>query len=509
MMNWRLLILTAWLTATAAGSATAGVANAGELMAALAAAKGGDVIELAPGNYGTLRLLARRDPWAAFASRVTIRSAQAEHPAVFDAIELRGVYNLALEGVKIDYRYSAGDPLYKPIVSIRDSGDIALLHVVLDGDNARTTGTPADGFATGIGLAVKGSRGIEVRDSEIFTFHRGATFGTVDGLTISGNDVHDMRSDGMDFASVQNVLIENNHIHDFRKAADTGDHTDMIQFWTNGTDRPSRAVTITRNFLDIGGGGNTHSIFLRNEEVDHGRAGDEMFYRDITIEDNVIRNAHLHGITVGETDGLKIVANTLIQSVSVREGGRVSRPAINVKDGSRNVAIDRNVAPMIAFKPPGPDRNWSIGTNLVIQRETPGRKDHYRNIFVNAETAGAATLDDLKFLPGSEAARQNLGSPLSRFDTTPATPQGYIVNRSASADGLAQQLDATSVYGPAGKLDATAAAFVWNFGDGASGEGPRVKHVFAQPGRYDVTVNIGLGDGRRTVSRRTIAAGAE
>ena len=43
---------------------------------------------------------------------------------------------------------------------------------------------------------------------------------------------------------------------------------------------------------------------MRNEMVDQGKAGLEMYYQNITIENNVIYNAQTHGITVGETTGL-------------------------------------------------------------------------------------------------------------------------------------------------------------------------------------------------------------
>ena len=37
----------------------------------------------------------------------------------------------------------------------------------------------------------------------------------VSNLAIKGNEIHDMRSDGMCFANVRNVAIEANTIHDF------------------------------------------------------------------------------------------------------------------------------------------------------------------------------------------------------------------------------------------------------------------------------------------------------
>ena len=96
----------------------------------------------------------------------------------------------------------------------------------------------------------------------------------------------------MTFSNIDGVLIENNYIHDFRGSPGSGDHCDMIQFWTAGTTSPSTNITIRANVLDIGNGTATQSIFMRNEMVDTGQAGTEMYYKNVVIEDNTITNAH-------------------------------------------------------------------------------------------------------------------------------------------------------------------------------------------------------------------------
>ena len=134
------------------------------------------------------------------------------------------------------------------------------------------------------------------------------------GITVQSNDVHDIRMDGMNFAQVESVLIADNHIYDFRRSLDSKDHADMIRFWTNGMTAPSRDIVIRDNILNSGQGAYTQSIFMRNDLVDRGLAGREMFNDGVTIVDDVIINAHLHGITVGETDGLRIQNNTVVRN---------------------------------------------------------------------------------------------------------------------------------------------------------------------------------------------------
>lgn len=495
-----LAITAALISPAPAKAEKIAVSDAAGLMAALSAASEGTVLVLAPGHYGTLDLYAARQPWAAFAGTVTLEAADRSNPPEFSAINLTGVRNLSFDGMVFNYTFKPGETFRAHPFAIQKCSGITISRSRFDGDLASGTDADSDGYGTGIAIAVRDSAGIAFTGNEVFNWHRGGTFGNVDGLKVEGNDIYDLRSDGLDFAAVRNAVIAGNHIHDFRRSKASSDHPDMIQFWTAGTTTPSRDVAIIGNYLDIGGGDETQSIFMRNEVVDHGKAGPEMFYRNIRIEDNLIRNGHLHGITVGESDGLAIRSNTLIQSISVRSGGNVTRVAINMKEASRNVAISRNVVPRISKLPAG----TIVADNLLIQRDEPFKPNHYSDVFVNAEAAGAVTLDDLKLLPDSEAARLGLGSSLSRFDTHPATPKGYILNRIASADRKVQDLDASNVYGPEGKRDISSASFLWTFEDGSTDQGPSLRHVFPQNGSHKVSVEVKFPDGSHAVLTRTI-----
>jgi hypothetical protein len=175
---------------------------------------------------------------------------------------------------------------------------------------------PADSLPLGQGLNIEDSDNITVTNCEFELFHRGIISGGVSNLNITSNNVHSMKSDGLDFYAVTDTLIEDNWVHDFLASTDPGDHRDFIQFWTNGTTTPSERVTIKNNILDIGQGGWAQSIFIRNEEVDNGLAGPEMYYQNFTIEDNYIRNLHLHGITTSEGDNWIIRNNILISTAN-------------------------------------------------------------------------------------------------------------------------------------------------------------------------------------------------
>ncbi|MHC0055791.1 right-handed parallel beta-helix repeat-containing protein, partial [Actibacterium sp. D379-3] len=163
-----------------------------------------------------------------------------------------------------------------------------------------------------------------------------------------------------------------------------------------------------------GAGNLTQSIFMRNELVDTGQAGEEMYYRNVVIEDNVIVNGHLHGITVGEAAGLTVSGNTLLRNPNAAQGAErnmeVRIPRIQVAGASRDVRVERNIAAAL----PRPRSGWSIRSNLLVQDISPARPGYYKTVFAGALTGDARQLDNFAFLPGGPADVPGLGAPLLR-----------------------------------------------------------------------------------------------
>ena len=245
-----------------------------------------------------------------------------------------------------------------------------------------------------------------------------------------------------------------NHFFDFDTAADSDDHGDMIQFWTAGTSRPSTNITIRGNVLNSGRGGWTQSIFIRNEMVDTGRAGDDMFYRNITIEDNVIYNAHAHGISVGETHGLIIRNNTILRNGSLGDEKLVHVPRIILlAPGSTAVFIQNNIVTLVGDpKHTIPsDPNAVIQNNLIVQRARPEEQNYYGCLFVDALADRDATLTDLKALPNGLVRQMEVGSRLTRFPERPDKPTGFIVHQSGIAlSSLSHTFNAGNLFGAQG-----------------------------------------------------------
>ena len=395
--------MAAWLGATAGAAAaeTRAIADPAAFRAALDAGASGDTLVLAGGDYGELALRPGEAP-------AEIRSADPSDPAVFYGANVRGCVDLRVESVVFAYRFDPADRLNERLFEFFECQGLALVGNRMIGDRARGTGTDADGHGYGIGLAVRFSDDVLVAHNHFSILHRGLVISETTDLEVRANEVTQIRMDGMNFAQVIDARIEDNHIHDFDRAVDSVDHADMIQFWTASTKEPSRNVLIRGNLLDSGNGAWTQSIFMRNEQVDKGQAGQEMFYRDITIEENVIYNAHIHGITVGESQGVRIRRNTMVQNPGSATGDPRERtwvPAIRVSPKSSDVTVEDNVTgDLLGLDRPG----WRVSGNLVVQNRSILQPNHYNTVFAGYPVEAPRIPESFRIragLPGVGATR--------------------------------------------------------------------------------------------------------
>ena len=389
-------------------SATEVISSSAELQSGLKDAEPGAVLRLAGGEYGSLDFSGRLGTAGA---SVTLQADDPKNPPRFSGMTLRKVENLVIDGLVFDYDFKSGDKIHNRPFQILGARNVTVRNSLFDGDVARGVSSVDDGFGYGFALVIRDSTDIRVENNEFDGFYCGVTFNGISGLLVAGNDVHSMRMDGLKFAQVTDVVIKDNHIHDFNRSKTSADHADMIQFWTAGTTQPSRNVTIRDNILNSGTGWYTQSIFMRNDMVDKGKAGPEMFYRDITIENNVIINAHANGITVGETDGLIIRNNTLIRnhlSKGTKQKEETSIPKIRVSQRADAVTIRGNVVGKIMGYKQQP--SWDVSDNILIQDSNPTGPGYYDHIFVAARTGDPQNLASFTYRAGSQLDRSTSGA---------------------------------------------------------------------------------------------------
>jgi len=405
------------------------VSSLAELYAALAQARGGETILLAGGSYGAFVLGRKSGFDITFPATVTIASADPGNPAVFSRVDVRDAANLTFDRVTFDYTFTPGEKIFYRPFQFNGCENITIRNSTFDGDVAKGVSPEADGLGYAFGLVVGDSSGVTVENNEIFNFFRGTVMGGNRDTTIRGNELYALRMDGMNFVQMQDVVIEGNYIHDFVRSALVTDHADMIQFWTNGSEMPSTDIVIRGNVLMAGLGNATQSIFMRNDLVDRGLAGSEMFYRNVLIEDNVIVNGHTHGITLGETDNATIRRNTLLRNQSAAQGEnrqkKVRIPRIAIKSASRGVVIEENLAAAFPADQPG----WVIRGNLPVQDISPMQPGYYQKIFVAAIAGDQRLLDNFSYLPGGAADKLGLGAEILRpgVDRSRFAPRRRVV----------------------------------------------------------------------------------
>ena len=389
------------------GFADISVSSATELAAALSEAADGEAILLAAGDYGQLDLNGSTRSDLA----VTLRSADPSAPARFSGLSIRQSANITLDGITFDYRFAAGDEGWTAPFEINQSRNVIIRNSRFDGDLAQGKSVTDDGYGTGIGLAVDQTMDVTLDKNVFFDFFRGLVVSDSDRVTVTGNDVSAIRSDGMNFVAVQGLLVAENQLHDFKASPASDDHADMIQFWTAGTTRPTRDVVIRDNVLNSGKGDWTQSIFMGNEIVSQGKAGPEMRYQNIAITDNVIINSQLHGITVGDVDGLLIANNTLIQNrrtVGTAVNPTLWTPSINITPAAQNVTVLGNATSSINGPEERPD--WTVEGNILIQDTRPSAPNYYDRIFVAALSGDPQSLGSFLYVAGGPVDGVKVGA---------------------------------------------------------------------------------------------------
>lgn len=473
------------------------------LMQALSEATSGDRIVLAPGRYEVLNLDGKS---ASFDQSVEITAKDKSDPPAFAGIKINKAENLIFSHLTFDYVFSPGDEFSLRSNVVRKAKGIVFRKCVFEGDVAKGSGTFADGFGTAIGLTVFDSTNVTVESSQFKNWYKAAIFNGVEDLVVKNNEVTDIRSDGLDFAEITNGVVEGNYIHDFRMAEGSPDHRDMIQVWTNGTDRPTTNITIRNNFLDIGTGSFTQSIFMRNDLVDKGERGDEMFFRNVVIEGNLIRNAHANGIVVGEAHGVTIRNNTMLQARGDGEGGKISIPALRVSPASTDVVVKGNILPRLTREFKNPSGGWTVEDNILPQRTDPTSPNYYGDLFVNALADKTMSRSDLAFLPDNDIGQSGIGSPLGQLDKTPVKPMAIIRNVTTGKGVFVQNLQIAAAYGPDGKINLSNASVTWDFGDGQTGKGLAAEHRYEGAGKFNVVAKIQVS-GQTFSAQRTVLVG--
>jgi len=200
------------------------IANDAEMDAALNNAKGGEVFQLADGNYS---LSLANKPYPA---EVTIQGSANAVVSAFAYVS--NVSNLTIKGVTFKGKAAQAQGTY--LLKPENTVNLKLIGVHFMGIDQTMTGVyPKTG--TNVGTVFDGV--------EVANLYDGLTLGSFKNLVVRNSDFHGLGADSMKVWNSSNVLIEKNHVHDARHAYKA--HPDFVQLQSGNSD-----VTIQDNLIE-------------------------------------------------------------------------------------------------------------------------------------------------------------------------------------------------------------------------------------------------------------------
>jgi VCBS repeat-containing protein len=278
-------------TSTSSASSVVVVSSVAGLNAALAAARSGETIQLAPGTYAGVNISNLN-----FASSINITSEFASSKAVLSGLKVTNVSGVNFSNIDLT-TVGVSDPYYA--FRITSSSNLSFSGINAYGSSSIAPGTQTSGFL------IEHSTGVSIQNSNFSYMNNGIAAEYDNSLNFSGNNFTYMSKGGIQAGQVTNALISNNYFTNFETSA--GVHSDAIQFFTAGTTAASQNIEITNNTYFRGAGTAAQGIFL----------GDEvgtLAYQDVTISGNQIIGGDWNSIYLNHAAGSVSISGNYVAS---------------------------------------------------------------------------------------------------------------------------------------------------------------------------------------------------
>lgn len=256
---------------------------------------------LSVGSGGEIQVTASSDPYVLsayklgnFAHDIKITAADAGNPPNFGSVKLVGTHNITFEGLVFD-NTAVGAAESGRDFEIQNSDNVRFLNNTFIG-TATEFYSGAEGQASGGTLgSVREANGFAFEGNTVSSFLQGLALRDSTDITVAYNSFTELTGDGLRMSGIQNTLIEGNNFSDFYGSEHGINHDDMIQVWSAPYNKlVTKDLIIRDNFLNASEGAATQTIFIRNEMQAQGGPA----YENIVVENNLIYNGHVHGITI-------------------------------------------------------------------------------------------------------------------------------------------------------------------------------------------------------------------
>jgi hypothetical protein len=362
-------------------------ANTSNFFAKLNSCTGNDTVYLFPGNYGDLSYWwdagnPARTANDLFSSQVIVQSVNPNDPATFNGLVVSGVRNITFKNIKFWYDAQPAEAWYTRQFEVLHADNIVFRNSEFAGGNGvDQPDYTANGYGVGYGLYSTNTRNLTIEYCTSNSWGFGFIITGCRDVNLMNCNCFNMSSDAVQFSAVDGIRASHNYIHDFRIHPESSAHPDGIQLHNNSVEYPCSNVIIEYNIIDQRGGDWTQSIFMGNEAVDAQGFGANMWYQNITVQNNLVINGHLHGITLGTANGVFISNNTVIRSLTADpSGSALWSPTITIAANSTNVVIVDNITSInLAAKAA------SSATNCIVrQYENVAAPNYYASLVSGA-----------------------------------------------------------------------------------------------------------------------------
>lgn len=353
------------------------VSNAAGLQAALTSAKAGDTISLRGGDYGDFKIKGVN-----FASDVRIVAADATKPPVFNTIDVIQSSHIKFENIVVDMHPTETTVTSTPALEIRGSSFITFSGGRIEGGDA-ISGVSQDalalekggnviGMPTGEAALVFESKNVVIDKVQITDLAQGIVLSKSSGVTVSNNNIHDIRTSHIISGGTSNLTITGNHLSDSNPWNwGAGDHGDFIHLFTIQGDKTTENVIIKNNVLDQGQGTAILGIYLDDNKYGVG-------YTKVDISNNLIVNGNSQGVRLENVTQSTVANNVMVQS----DATQTKAPGILVKDGSTDVVLKGNYTNFVDVDTTS--LRISTGDNFYVQANDSHKAGFYQETDMQA-----------------------------------------------------------------------------------------------------------------------------
>ena len=324
---------------------TVTVNSTSALKSALASAQAGETIQLAAGTYTGVTIA------KANLNGVTITSADPSHRAVITGMTVSNSSGITFSNLDFSFAKATSQAGINAFgVQLTGSQNVTFDH---DGFHGPLDNDPTLDIR---GLNLAQDTNVKVTNSEFQDLYVGIHNLNTTGVTITGDNFHDIRSDGIDNSGVSNLNITDDTFSNFWRVgepASGGDHGDAVQFFTQAGQSVNQNINVSNNVFVQGQGLNFQDIFVQD------MTAGAVPYKNVTINGNLIVGGSYNAIWVGgppsgttapAASGVTITNNTMVQTA-----GQAQDPGLIIQNVN-GATVTNNAVPRF---------NTKADTNLV------------------------------------------------------------------------------------------------------------------------------------------------